>query len=356
MKKALKKIVISLIISCITLMPFSIINAEYDYSFPAWLFWHGYGLEDVEGSTTLSIPQHNITSPNYNITSNLGQFYCQPNVQNVTNPNYTCKVNPINQTAGQGFYLTSPQFNFSESAYNITVNENPGEIWLQKTGPINSYSSYSNTNFIYLTNNEPYYISFMSNLANDQGVSIYSSKGLTYSAERVYRVSYRYQEIGQNFHKTTWKITPLDTIEDYDQITINWNQMSTTGASNVVRVIPIFNGQEIEMTDEIRSYIGIGSLLDTGNSVSQQSVNSLDQSNESLTSGLNSMTSTESQYNQDFNTQLNLIDFSDQLGSQQGFISSAGFLVQTFNALIANNFLTTLIVIVCILFVFKRFV
>lgn len=97
-------------------------------------------------------------------------------------------------------------------------------------------------------------------------------------------------------------------------------------------------------------------LISNGNTASQQSVSALDQSNQSLTTGLTDMSSAESQYNQDFNTQLNLIDFSDQLGTQQGFVSSAGFLVQTFNALIANNFLSILIIIICILFVFKRFV
>lgn len=322
MKKALKQIVISLIISCITLMPFSIVKADNDFdqnitSFTAYQFFYDM----------------------YGLTGHTGEY-----------GTLSCS------TAASGYC----------SIYRIdTLASNPAYLFpiMSKSSGWNQYTSYNSSKKIRLTE-EPLYIVFLSSTNfTTSNSTLYSAPNSQSTFTRVYNdIQTIHTPSGYAYIVLKLWATQIDPTNGYNFATLN---LPGTASTNI---IPMYYGTEILMPNDIHKLVfgyGIGQdvsdditheLISNGTIDSQQAANNLDSSNQSLTTGLTDMSSAESQYNQDFNTQLNLIDFSDQLGNQQGFVSSAGFLVQTFNALIANNFLSVLIIIICILFVFKRFV
>lgn len=328
MKKALKTIIISLIISCITLMPFSVLAEEYiDYEIPyessgayAYFSYHGMELIYNTGNYEKSYQCATWTDSSHTSCMVWKEYTNSAHILHDTfynNMGYmkgSYRSITSNTWDGAGYLLPGEEFILAFASPRGTFVNNPNiQMYRVDSGGVDTTcnitvkSRFNGTDRLYL-------------------FIIVSTQGGSYHINLT------------DFNNVSGPIKPY--YFGYKKYMTNDMSQFLFGESNALEV------SDTQTHD----------LISNGNTASQQSVSALDQSNQSLTTGFNNMSSAESQYNQDFNTQLNLIDFSDQLGTQQGFISSAGFLVQTFNALIANNFLSILIIIICILFVFKRFV
>lgn len=91
-----------------------------------------------------------------------------------------------------------------------------------------------------------------------------------------------------------------------------------------------------------------------GNQIVDNAVDNLDDQSNDLGSNIDSMIQTEEGYNNDFNSALNNIDFSDPVSNNQGLLSSANFVISVFNGLTQNNFIGTFIVIILVLVIGKK--
>lgn len=87
---------------------------------------------------------------------------------------------------------------------------------------------------------------------------------------------------------------------------------------------------------------------------SEQAVDSLDDNNDQFASDSQDLMNIEDSYNDDFNDQLNNIDFTNPMTNNPNFLSSASFMINIFNALILNNPLSIFIVIICIVLIAKK--
>lgn len=96
------------------------------------------------------------------------------------------------------------------------------------------------------------------------------------------------------------------------------------------------------------------SLIANGTSESSESSNQLNNSSDDMNDSMNDLVSIEDGYNDQFNNSLNNIDFSNPLSGNNKLLTSANFVITVFNGLISNNFLSTLIVIICILLIGKK--
>lgn len=80
----------------------------------------------------------------------------------------------------------------------------------------------------------------------------------------------------------------------------------------------------------------------------------LNPSVDDMNDNFDDMFTIEDQYNEDLNDQIDNIDFSNPLQNNQSLLSSGNFVIQVFNGLIANNPISILIIISCILLVARR--
>lgn len=94
-------------------------------------------------------------------------------------------------------------------------------------------------------------------------------------------------------------------------------------------------------------------IIANGSTGSNSAANSLDNSSSNMNTQMNNLVGIEDGYNQQFNNSLNQIDFTSPTGNQN-LLSSANFVITVFNGLIQNNFLSTLIIIICILIIGKK--
>lgn len=98
----------------------------------------------------------------------------------------------------------------------------------------------------------------------------------------------------------------------------------------------------------------VSTLLNDGTDDSQQSSSDLSDRNDQMASDMNDLATIENGYNQNFNDQLQNIDFTNPLSVNSGILPAANFVISVFNGLILNNPFSTLIIIVCILLIGKK--
>lgn len=91
-----------------------------------------------------------------------------------------------------------------------------------------------------------------------------------------------------------------------------------------------------------------------GTDGTNQSSSNLNTASDNMNSEMNNLVGIEDGYNQQFNNSINAIDFSSPINGNSNLLSSANFVITAFNGLISNNFLSTLIIVVCILIVGKK--
>lgn len=91
-----------------------------------------------------------------------------------------------------------------------------------------------------------------------------------------------------------------------------------------------------------------------GNQVSDAAAENLDDNAADMQDAFDDMFSVENGYNNQLNTELQNIDFSNPIQNNTSMLSSGNFVISIFNGLIANNPITILIVIMAILMVARR--
>lgn len=98
----------------------------------------------------------------------------------------------------------------------------------------------------------------------------------------------------------------------------------------------------------------VENILSDGTEESQSSSSDLSNRNDQMSSDMNDLATIENGYNQNFNDQLQNIDFTNPLSVNSGILPAANFVISVFNGLILNNPFSTLIIIVCILLIGKK--
>ena len=134
--------------------------------------------------------------------------------------------------------------------------------------------------------------------------------------------------------------------------------------SSVLKAIPIYANDDESfkyMTTDFALQFGFTNpvlddlnLIAQGSQQSNSAASGLESSNSTMASDMNSMATIENGYSQDFNSQLQNIDFTNPIQQNQGILPAANFVISIFNGLISNNPFTVLIIIVCILLIGKK--
>lgn len=128
---------------------------------------------------------------------------------------------------------------------------------------------------------------------------------------------------------------------------------------NMIGILSTFDISRIS-TDFALQYGLTNSVLNNLNTIangtaqSNSAASGLESSNSTMASDMNSMATIENGYSQDFNSQLQNIDFTNPIQQNQGILPAANFVISIFNGLISNNPFTVLIIIVCILLIGKK--
>lgn len=91
-----------------------------------------------------------------------------------------------------------------------------------------------------------------------------------------------------------------------------------------------------------------------GTSGSSSAASDLEDSNDQMADDMNDLATIENGYNQNFNDQLENIDFTNPIQSNQGILPAANFVISVFNGLISNNPFSLLIIVCCILLIGKK--
>lgn len=95
-------------------------------------------------------------------------------------------------------------------------------------------------------------------------------------------------------------------------------------------------------------------IITNGTSQSSSAASDLENSNDQMASDMNDLANIESGYNQSFNDQMQLIDFSNPIQNNAGLLPAANFVINIFNGLISNNPLSVLIIVCCVLLIGKK--
>lgn len=168
-----------------------------------------------------------------------------------------------------------------------------------------------------------------------------------------------YEQINQfSDGSNTYTLVKFD-IDSYSGS--SWKTINYIGSSSV-KFIPIFSGfNTFNVTTDFAQLFSLENaelmylrVIAEGTQSSQSSSSDLESLNNTMASDMNNMANIESGYSQQFNNQLQNIDFSSPLSNNIGMGQSAGFVISIFNGLIANNPLSILIIVVCILMIAKK--
>lgn len=144
----------------------------------------------------------------------------------------------------------------------------------------------------------------------------------------------------------------------------NSTEYITFNTKSTFKIIPIYFGwvskTKYMSIDFALNYGFSNQLIDDlhliaqGTQQSNSAASGLESSNSTMASDMNSMATIENGYSQNFNSQLQNIDFTNPIQQNQGILPAANFVISIFNGLISNNPFTVLIIIVCILLIGKK--
>lgn len=133
------------------------------------------------------------------------------------------------------------------------------------------------------------------------------------------------------------------------------NQTCKINAHEDMYIIPIYCKRNGEIGYETQDFCDNFGLPYSGiDTETQETVDDLNNDSEEMQDSFDDMFTIEDQYNQDLNNQIDNIDFTNPLSGNQSLLSSGNFVIQIFNGLIANNPISLLIIIACILLVARR--
>lgn len=168
------------------------------------------------------------------------------------------------------------------------------------------------------------------------------------------------------FQQENATLISIDTLQPYGSgwgiykiKFVNPNANVTLRTKADIYLMPIYSGLSSNhaLSSDFALQFGLtNDYLDAlvyGTDSTNLSSNSLDNSSSNMNTQMNDLVGIEDGYNQQFNNSLNQIDFTSPTGNQN-LLSSANFVITVFNGLIQNNFLSTLIIIICILIIGKK--
>lgn len=388
--KKVKGIILSLIVSiaAICMMPFSV-SAELDE--------YNFSIDDVFTRANISYDSIDSTFRNYVTINFKGHYYGQANFyytyklgssSTTTSGNRILSFNGDSvtfmiSTSGQSINQTSFTITNITNPTNVVRVDNYTEQFPWESFPIQSF-----------------------NLANNQVVGIDYRFGYIFNVFRligdtsddfttrsIAHQFYVYQNIDYYFIFWIDKNFYADTSSDYftfgnragvkdisvlnrfhyDGHTTSLVRVTLTGLQNGGNTItyighddalymPVyFNFAEYKAisTDFALQFGLTNELLDSLKAIqptidTDQAADDLDSSADNMQDDFDDMFTIENQYNQDLNNQIDNIDFSNPLSGNQSLLSSGNFVIQVFNGLIANNPISLLIIIACILMVARR--
>lgn len=351
-------LILSLVSVLLLSAPFSIIYAASDFStftinqYTVYEFFAKYGFRPMY-----------LTSNNYN------QNYNEYPVDDVI----TCiQYDSIGASGQDGYSCKLSNYEINSNNNKLfpvlqAVRNDSGVIENVKSKLIN-VTAY-NSNIRIRVTKEPIYIMFFSNVnATNDTINIYPQNNnhdvhierVTNDAQSLVAGTYYFITL------KVWadSVPTTGTTKGYvfASVDFGWRNGGTGADFNV---LPLYYGSKYTMPDDIYYYVFneqkpadpvLTELIKDGTEESQDSVDLLDDVTGDLSDDFSQLSTIESGYNTDFNNQIQAINFSDQLSSQQGFLTSSNFVINVFNNLILNNPLTILIIIVSIFYVFRRFV
>lgn len=218
--------------------------------------------------------------------------------------------------------------------------------------PIFEFSSGDILYYIETTYNQTYYMIVATDamINNNQITNYFNFNNFTITNQETLQYNVYTSHFSYYLKKITLQATGNNAYVEY----IN---------SSPRRIMPIyFNVSTFKniSTDFALNYGLTNQLLDNlniianGTSQSQSAASGLEQQNTQMASDMNSLATIESGYNQDFNSQMQNIDFSNPITSNQGLLPAANFVITVFNGLINNNPLSVLIIICCILLIGRK--
>ena len=167
---------------------------------------------------------------------------------------------------------------------------------------------------------------------------------------------YEWYDGTYNWCITKFKLNDFTTSSVYNSITNKYNtdiyiSIIYFGPNESEQLLSTDFALNFGMTNKLLNDLNI---IANGTSQSQSAASGLEQQNTQMASDMNSLATIESGYNQDFNSQMQNIDFSNPITSNQGLLPAANFVITVFNGLINNNPLSVLIIICCILLIGRK--
>ena len=341
MKKGVVNFLIAFIFTTSFIVPVHALGSEIETiaippeSYAAYMYWfnHGYSslyetgiIENSQSSVTLSITGTN--SNGTSIGSITGCLTVPAGSQNNTAYNLTTGCNysqtqPINLTIGNGNTTVNESVSGSNNSLN-SIFYNYKLPWL--TGSYYHSSAYDYNHSILVNSTDWYYMIFYADK------SIYNADGTV----KIYQEDPSVQLVVNNgsspmfgnfiYYRFAFKLK-----SGQQRITLDFPKIV-----NDVKIIPIYNGTTLGLTNETRSAYGIDTtdviaineqtnvinnkitetndLMSTGNNTSSAAGNLVNNTNNNLSDGVSDLEGYESQFNSDLNISLNRITLPDVNG------------------------------------------
>lgn len=363
MLKGIKRGVISLIVALLLLVPFSFCVFADDYeSFeipitkvPIFDWWYQHGFRSytsyvVSGGDADTTTYSGTLNCSGSSVDSTGSRYCTVwNASNVSSSTYSDMVIQ-NTSAGSisGTYRSQTSYNDS---WRIGINDHlyvmmfitsiNAQISPSIYSKLSSYDSSAVTtvyrSYAFGDFRVHIYTFTLADQYRGQGLGLYYSIDFPSLANRSFTVWPLY--LGYDW------MMPDDVYPFFHVIYPDWNN----GYSVQQQILNAILSGGLTVSDSTTH-----DLIENGTESSQSSSDSLDTASSSFSDAAADMHSIESGYNDDLNTQLENIDFSDPFESESSLLNSSGFVITIFNNLIADNPLTLLIIIVSIVYVAIR--
>ena len=333
MRKGIISVLIATLI-CSVMVPFSSAFADENYNsgvIGSYLFWGMYNFNTMKGESYTNT-SHVIQVPySYfsveNTTGEFSGFRCQ---HYPGSDSYVCVLcNPNGNTNESGsMHIEGNPITMTEGSYS-TIREGSAFGYLTTESLFPSYTAFSWNNYVELypassggAHSGVYYLSFWINTPTGDP-TIYALEN--YSNDVDYHiVRYTYMA---GWYLYTVEITPSERT----YVTIDY---PTLKDKTDVRIVPIFYGESNLLTDDLRSYIGLGSLLETGNKKSLSATQNISSASQNFSSAAEDINTLESGFVSNSSSALQDLNLNTNIVSSDKFINGASFVKTCFDSLI----------------------
>lgn len=368
-----RKIGLSLMCAILAIVPFSVpVAAEYtidNNNVMAYSFWGTYGYSlisdsiyyDYSGRLQFTITDYEGDTPGYwrpEVYSNAGNFLGYYKSASSNNIYYTTTGGSTGNCTICYIKLVPESYGGQQN--NQSWNINTGTIDLIQRGsnyiPFLKFPSGSSFPVITGWNTtqrirynpgqqggNPLHIVFVSNVGLTFGAAnsptVYSQNGYPYEVWRdaTWIVGdYRFYDMTI----TRDNSVVADNISDYISISFPQYESRTD-----VEILPIFFGGENYMTDDIRAYIGKGSIINTGTSESQNTVVENDQATSDLNNSVSDLVGQEDTFINSMDSDLQNVDFNagNNILNESSLALSANWVKTQYDRMTSNNVIGDLI-------------